>query len=86
MTEENDRQKTDQGPEGHFILWVLCWSNRTMCFLAVALTPLVFFREDALAWVYPVWEYAAFVLIVYLLFFRKNDAAYKAAGRTPPWL
>ncbi|MDF1836743.1 MAG: hypothetical protein P1V35_02645 [Planctomycetota bacterium] len=83
---QDDRQKMTKDPVTQFLSRTICWCNRSICVLAVALLPGVLLFPGTLSFAYQVWQYAAFVLIMYLLVFRKNEAIYKSGERTPPWL
>ncbi|MBL4770804.1 MAG: hypothetical protein JKY61_06610 [Planctomycetes bacterium] len=80
------RQKTTHDPVTHFVGMLICWSNRLMCLLAVAMIPVVFVVPGSLRWAHAIWQYAAFVLVMYVLVFGRNQSTYRSGKRTPPWL
>lgn len=80
------RQQSTHDPVTHFLGMFICWSNRTMCLLAVVMIPVVFVSPESLSWAHTIWQYAAFVLVMYLLVFCRSRAVYKCGKRTPPWI
>ncbi|MFT4647566.1 MAG: hypothetical protein ACI87O_000963 [Planctomycetota bacterium] len=83
---EPDRNRMTHDPTIHFVGKVICWVNRSLCVLAILMIPGVLLAPSIIVWAYSVWQYTAFVLIMYLLVFSKNEALYKSGKHTPPWL